>query len=136
MNFVNSLDLSKEYIKANFDKSYYKENPDGSIDIELTLYFKPQSYFYLGIIISGTTLILCLGYLGYAFYRKRGGKLSPHPAPPKQGMGGTTLPPTVDKLPARPACGRQGQKGRSKSTLAGGQIKGKNKSKSVIRVKK
>ncbi len=50
----------------------YKENPDGSIDIELTLYFKPQSYFYLGIIISGTTLILCLGYLGYVFYRKRG----------------------------------------------------------------
>ena len=74
LNFVNSLDLSKEYIKANFDKSYYKENPDGSIDIELTLYFKPQSYFYLGIIISGTTLILCLGYLGYAFYRKRGVK--------------------------------------------------------------
>jgi len=67
----NSFELSKEYIKANFDKSYYKENPDGSIDIELTLYFKPQSYFYLGIIISGTTLILCLSYLGYTFYRQR-----------------------------------------------------------------
>ncbi len=49
----------------------YKENPDGSIDLELTLYFKPQSYFYLGIIISGTTLILCLSYLGYTFYRQR-----------------------------------------------------------------
>jgi len=76
----NSFELSKEYIKSNFDKSYYKENPDGSIDIELTLYFKPQSYFYLGIIISGTTLILCLGYLGYAFYRKRGGKGRSTPA--------------------------------------------------------
>jgi hypothetical protein len=70
----NKFELSKEYIKANFDKPYYKENQDGSIDIELTLYFKPQSYFYLGIIISGTTLILCLGYLGYSFYRKRGVK--------------------------------------------------------------
>jgi hypothetical protein len=49
----------------------YKENPDGSIDLEFTLYFKPQSYFYLGIIISGTTLILCLSYLGYTFYRHR-----------------------------------------------------------------
>ncbi len=67
----NSFELSKEYIKSNFDKSIYKENPDGSIDIELTLYFKPQSYFYLGIIISGTTLILCLSYLGYTFYRQR-----------------------------------------------------------------
>lgn len=71
MNFVKCCELSKEYIKANFDNSYYKENPDGSIDLELTLYFKPQSYFYLGIIISGTTLILCLSYLGYTFYRKR-----------------------------------------------------------------
>ena len=107
-DYANQWTIDPEYIKANFDKSYYKENPDGSIDIELTLYFKPQSYFYLGIIISGTTLILCLGYLGYAFYRKRGVKLSPHPALR------ATLPPTVDKLPARPACGRQGQKGKRK----------------------
>jgi hypothetical protein len=68
----NNFELSKDYIKANFDKSMYKENPDGSIDLELTLYFKPQSYFYLGIIISGTTLILCLGYLGYTWVRRRG----------------------------------------------------------------
>ena len=71
MKFVNSFELSKEYIKANFDKSMYKENQDGSIDLELTLYFKPQSYFYLGIIISGTTLILCLSYLSYTFSRQR-----------------------------------------------------------------
>jgi len=70
-DYANQWTIDPEYIKANFDKSYYKENPDGSIDIELTLYFKPQSYFYLGIIISGTTLILCLGYLGYTFYRQR-----------------------------------------------------------------
>lgn len=72
---VNSYELSKEYIKANYDPKYYKKNPDGSIDIELTLYFKPQSYFYLGIIISGTTLILCLGYLGYDFWKNRKRKL-------------------------------------------------------------
>ena len=70
-DYANQWTIDPEYIKANFDKSYYKENPDGSIDVELTLYFKPQSYFYLGIIISGTTLILCLGYLGYTFYRQR-----------------------------------------------------------------
>jgi hypothetical protein len=70
-DYANQWTIDPEYIKANFDKSMYKENPDGSIDLELTLYFKPQSYFYLGIIISGTTLTLCLGYLGYAFYRQR-----------------------------------------------------------------
>jgi len=70
-DYANQWIIDPDYIKSNFDKSMYKENPDGSIDIELTLYFKPQSYFYLGIIISGTTLILCLSYLGYTFYRQR-----------------------------------------------------------------
>ena len=60
-----------------------------------TLKIKPQSYFYLGIIISGTTLILCFGY---AFYRKRREKLSPHPA-------------------LRATLASEGQKGRSKSSL-------------------
>ena len=73
-DYANQWTIDPEYIKANYDNSYYKENPDGSIDIELTLYFKPQSYFYLGIIISGTTLILCLGYLGYDFWENKNNK--------------------------------------------------------------
>jgi hypothetical protein len=50
------------------DKSGCMKNLDGSYNINLTLYFKPQSYFYLGLIISGTTLIGCLGYLVYAWW--------------------------------------------------------------------
>ncbi|MFA4817341.1 MAG: alpha-(1-_3)-arabinofuranosyltransferase family protein [Parcubacteria group bacterium] len=75
--YANGWTIDPEYIKQNFSKDYYKENPDGSIDVELTLYFKPQSYFYLGIIISITTLLGCLGYLGYdlAKRRKRGAVL-------------------------------------------------------------
>lgn len=69
--YANGWTIDPDYIKKNFDKSYYKENPDGSIDIELTLYFKPQSYFYLGLIISGTTLVGCLGYLGWDFAKRR-----------------------------------------------------------------
>jgi hypothetical protein len=70
-DYANQWAIDPEYIKNNFDKSYYKENPDGSIDIELTLYFKPQSYFYVGLIISGTTLVGCLGYLGWDLVRRR-----------------------------------------------------------------
>jgi hypothetical protein len=62
-DYANQWTIDPEYIKANFDKSYYKENPDGSIDVELTLYFKPQSYFYLGVLISGLTFLGCMGYL-------------------------------------------------------------------------
>ncbi|MBA4319920.1 MAG: hypothetical protein C0412_16090 [Flavobacterium sp.] len=69
--YANQWMIDPEYIKQNFSKDYYNENPDGSIDINLTLYFKPQSYFYLGLIISITTLLGCLGYLGYDLIKRR-----------------------------------------------------------------
>jgi len=69
--YANGWTIDPEYIKQNFSKEYYTENPDGSIDVEITLYFKPQSYFYLGLIISGLTLIGCLGYLVWDFVKKR-----------------------------------------------------------------
>ena len=64
-DYANEWTIDPEYIKKNFTKDQYHENSDGSIDLDLTLYFKPQSYFYLGLIISGATLAGCLGYLGY-----------------------------------------------------------------------
>jgi len=70
-DYANGWTIDPEYIKKNFPKEAYTVNPDGSINLELTLYFKPQSYFYLGLIISGTTLILCLSYLSYDFIKRR-----------------------------------------------------------------
>jgi hypothetical protein len=69
--YANGWTIDPKYIKQNFSKEYYKENPDGSIDIELVLYFKPQSYFYLGLLVSGTTLIGMIGYLVYSSLRCR-----------------------------------------------------------------
>ena len=64
-DYANLWTIDPEYIKQSFSKEYYIENPDGSIDVELVLYFKPQSYFYLGLIVSGITLF---GYFGYLIY--------------------------------------------------------------------
>lgn len=47
------------------------QNADGSYDIELTIEFFPQRWFYFGLLISGTTLLGCLSYLGYDFVRRR-----------------------------------------------------------------
>ena len=58
-----------------------KKNPDGSYDINLTLYFSPQSYFYLGLTISGLTLFGCLSYLVVYFVRSRKTKHPKHPKP-------------------------------------------------------
>lgn len=46
-----------------------KVNKDGSYDISGTLYFAPQSYMYLGLIISGSTLIFVLSYLSFTFIK-------------------------------------------------------------------
>jgi hypothetical protein len=46
-------------------------NPDGSYDIEMVIEFTPQRYFYLGLLISGTTFIALISYLGYDWYRRK-----------------------------------------------------------------
>ena len=48
-----------------------KQNPDGSYDIAMVIEFSPQRWFYLGLIISGTTLLACLGYLVLTFMKNR-----------------------------------------------------------------
>lgn len=66
---LNSFKIDPEFVKQNYPGSY-SENPDGSINLDLTLYFKSQGYFYLGLIISSATLVGCLGYLAYYFTRR------------------------------------------------------------------
>jgi hypothetical protein len=43
-----------------------KSNVDGSYDFCFTIEFEPQKYFYLGLVVSGLTLLACLGYLFYS----------------------------------------------------------------------
>jgi hypothetical protein len=62
-NYANRWTIDPNYINDNYSPEYYKQNADGSIDVELVMYFKPQSYFYLGLLISSITLILCITYL-------------------------------------------------------------------------
>ena len=53
----SSYIIDPSFIKQNFDQSVYTKNQDGSINLSLTLYFRPQSYLYLGLIISATVLV-------------------------------------------------------------------------------
>ena len=45
------------------DKGVCTDNADGSYDMELIVEFWPQRLFYIGLFISGLTLVGCLGYL-------------------------------------------------------------------------
>jgi hypothetical protein len=51
-NYANSWSIDPNEIKKFAEGEYYQKNSDGSIDFTMTLYFAPQSYQYLGIIIS------------------------------------------------------------------------------------
>ncbi|MBU4299391.1 hypothetical protein KJ636_05085, partial [Patescibacteria group bacterium] len=52
-------------------KSSCVKNPDGSYDFEMIVEFWPQRLFYLGLGISGTTLLFCLIYLVWDYRRNR-----------------------------------------------------------------
>ncbi len=75
-DYANGWTIDPQDIRKNFPKSDYKENPDGSIDLELTLYFKPAKYFNYGVVVSGLTLLCCIAYLGYAWKKQRGRALA------------------------------------------------------------
>ncbi len=63
---TNVWDLDPDYIRENFDSSFYKENEDGSIDVEIMLYFEPQRYFNYGILVSLATLLF-LSICGFIY---------------------------------------------------------------------
>lgn len=82
-HYKNDAQLNSFLIDPNVICRDYecKKNPDGSYDLNLTLFFSPQSYLYLGLIISGLTLFGCLSYLVIYFVRSRKTKHPKHPKP-------------------------------------------------------
>lgn len=70
-HFKNDAQLNSFSIDpVSICKSYEcKKNTEGTYDIDLTLYFSPQSYVYLGLIIGGITLLGCLSYLAWSWIR-------------------------------------------------------------------
>ena len=62
-SYANSWLLDVEKICTN--NSSCRKNSDGTYDIELVIEFWPQRLYYLGGIISITTLILCLISMGF-----------------------------------------------------------------------
>lgn len=69
--FNNGWTIDPEYIKANYPSEYYRVNADGSLDFNMIVYFQPQSYFYIGLGISMTTVLGGVVYLVTSYIRRR-----------------------------------------------------------------
>ena len=67
--FLNAWYVDPAALCASAGASCVK-HADGSYDIEMEIEFTPQRWFYLGLLVSGTTLLGCLGYLGYEGVKK------------------------------------------------------------------
>ncbi|MFC1637893.1 hypothetical protein ACFL2R_00570, partial [Patescibacteria group bacterium] len=59
--YANSWKIDVDELCSN-EKMCYR-NDDGSYDMEIIVEFWPQRLFYIGLLISGVTLLGCLGYL-------------------------------------------------------------------------
>ena len=82
-DFFEIKDLIRPFRASGHEKNHFIVNGYANgwyIDSEelgvgdnftVTLYFKPQSYFYIGLIISGFTLMVCLGYLFWKWRKER-----------------------------------------------------------------
>lgn len=68
--YVDPVQLCKN------DNTACAKNADGTYDMEMTIEFFPQRWFYLGLLISGTTLLSCLGYLTYDFSKRNKQRIS------------------------------------------------------------
>jgi hypothetical protein len=70
-HFRNDAGLNS--FRINFDEicknAECNINDNNTYDINLTLFYKPQAYLYLGYIISLLTLLFILSYLGYKGFR-------------------------------------------------------------------
>ena len=56
--YINPAEITKKY-----DKKFYSKNTDGSINLKLRLYYKPQDLVNIGTYVSLTALVLLLAYL-------------------------------------------------------------------------
>lgn len=68
---IDTNKLCHPELVSGSDKTNCIKNADESYDFEVIVEFWPQRLYYLGLFISGTTLIGCLSYLAWSWTRTR-----------------------------------------------------------------
>ena len=63
LGYANKWTIDPEKIKNALSSEYYETNPDGSINIDLVLYFKPQIYQNIAITLALLTVVSSIGFL-------------------------------------------------------------------------
>jgi hypothetical protein len=69
--YANSWWVDFEKVCGSGENGKCVKNPDGSYDFEMVIEFWPQRLFYIGLFVSGMTLLSCFGYLTYNFLKRK-----------------------------------------------------------------
>ena len=70
--FKKPLPEKNHFLVNGYANAWYIDPKEiGSSNFIITLYFWPQSLFYVGFFISGFTFLACLGYLTYDWGRRK-----------------------------------------------------------------
>ncbi len=62
-DYANQWLVDPKVIIERYESNYYSMNKDGSININLVLYYKYQSLFYYGIILWSTTFVVLISLM-------------------------------------------------------------------------
>ncbi|MEI6499102.1 MAG: hypothetical protein WCO23_04010, partial [bacterium] len=69
--YANKWEINPDYIKKNFPRDAYTENSDGTINLRLTIFFRPQSIFIIGLFSGGAVIAIGIGILFFLRLKKR-----------------------------------------------------------------
>ena len=61
---------SSKVIKSGESEGFCRKNADGSYEMELVVEHWPQRLYLAGMLVSGITIFICIGYLIYNHFRK------------------------------------------------------------------
>lgn len=65
---MNSFYLDPMALKEQFPPERYHENSDGSIDLDMTLYFHSQGYYFIGLLVSVGAMFVSILILVYGIF--------------------------------------------------------------------
>jgi len=68
--YGNKWIIDPDFVIENFDSSFYKKNQDGSINLSLTIYYQPQSWYYVFAVITLVVFVLYLTFIKVLFKKK------------------------------------------------------------------
>lgn len=55
--YANVWTIDPDFVRRHYDSEFYTTNSDGSLNLNLRIYYQPQSWFYFSVLLSAASLL-------------------------------------------------------------------------------